>query len=243
MLEAPTCSEIGEASAVVIALAISPGAALSETPVTMPELEAQAVNESPAAPPPLTPARDEGAPSRRSSTLDEHALRPRVGVGLVADLGAIAPLAPGLGVSAGLRYRRYLDVGVRAAFFPERSATLASQPNQGVRLFLVDLAPTLCAEPFELPVELGACVLFDIGYLGARGFGPPFHYSRSIWWLAPGAGLTAAYPARARFRSRLSADALVPLSRTEFVLTNSGIVRQLPPVAPRLGLALELLFP
>lgn len=44
-------------------------------------------------------------------------------------------------------------------------------------------------------------------------------------------------------RSRLSADALFPLARTKFVLTNVGIAHELPSVAPRLALYLELAFP
>jgi hypothetical protein len=245
-LDAPTCSEIAEASAVVIALAISPDALAApptEVADTMPLLEAPVVAPLAEAQLPAQATRDQVERPRERGTRGEQVLRPRVGAGIVADLGGIAPLAPGLGVAAGVRYGRYVDFGVRAGFFPERSTSLESQPSQGVRLQLVDVTPALCVEPFELPADLGACALFDFGYLSARGFGSLFRYRRSTWWLAPGAGLTAAYPARARFRSRLSADALFPLSRTEFVLTNVGVVRQLPLVAPRVGLALELIFP
>jgi hypothetical protein len=41
----------------------------------------------------------------------------------------------------------------------------------------------------------------------------------------------------------VSADTLFPLRRTQFVLTNAGVPHQLPGVAPRLGLYLELVFP
>ena len=44
-------------------------------------------------------------------------------------------------------------------------------------------------------------------------------------------------------RSRVSGDLLFPLNHTEFVLTNVGVAHELPVVAPRLGLYLELAFP
>jgi hypothetical protein len=245
-LEAATCSEIAEASAVVIALAISPDALApppTEVADTMPLLDSPVAAALAEASPPAQSTPDKVERPLERGMRGERTLRPRVGAGIVADLGGIAPLAPGLGIAAGVRYGRYVDFGLRAGFFPERSTSLESQPNQGVRLQLVDVTPALCVEPFELPADLGACALFDLGYLRARGFGSLFRYRRSTLWLAPGGGITAAYPARARFRSRLSADALVPLSRTEFVLTNAGVARRLPAVAPRVGLTLELIFP
>jgi hypothetical protein len=235
VLEAATCSEIAEASAVVMALAIAP-----EEPteaVAMPPLAAT----QPAAPAstPSAPLSDAGArpvpPPRGAVTTFELT----AGAGAVADVGAIAPVAAGVSATLGVRHGM-LSVALRGSFFPDRSSTLAGQPNEGVRIQLGALGPLVCGEPFELPVELGACVALEVGYLHARGFGPLTHFGRSAAWIAPGAGLVAGYPAHGRLRSVLRADALVPFARTEFVLTNDGVPHRLPAAAGRLGISLEI---
>jgi hypothetical protein len=117
---------------------------------------------------------------------------------------------------------------------------LDAQPDRGASIQLGALGPTACTEPLALPVALGACAELEVGYLHARGIGPLTRYERTGLWLAPGAGLYAGYPARGWLRSVLSADALVPVTRTRFVLTNAGVVHRLPGVAGRLGISLEV---
>jgi hypothetical protein len=243
--EATTCSEIAEASAVVIALAISPDRDASEPTdarLAMPPIDSPSAAPAAPAPPPGETPRDTGVNARARPTARAAEWRSRVGAGVAADFGTVASSAPGVTVAGGLGYGRYLDLQLRGAFFPERSSPLASRPSEGVGLLLAAVAPLACVAPLELPVELGACAEVDVGYLAARGFGSPTYYHRGAWWMAPGGGLTAAYPRRSRFRTRLSADALFPLTRTQFVLTNVGVPHQLPVVAPRLGVYLELAF-
>ncbi|HEY3493658.1 MAG TPA: hypothetical protein VGK73_03185 [Polyangiaceae bacterium] len=240
-LDAATCSEVVEASAVVIALAISPET--GDLPAT--ELPATAVTDSTA----RSPGTEPGVPREPASASppQSHPSNPRssvrVAAGLAVDFGAIAPVAPGLSAAGAFRFAGIVELGVRSSFFPARTSALSDQPNKGADSWLLDFAPFACVGPPALPVELGACAVVAAGYLRAEGFGTRTYYERSLWWLAPGAGLTAAYPANGRIRSRLSVDALFPVAHTEFVLTNAGVVRKLPVVAPRAALYVELAFP
>ena len=245
-LDAATCSEIAEASAVVIALAVSPEADAVEPSaprLAMPPLDSSP-QDTPGSPAAKSGPPQDGATTRRSRTrVRRGTLRARLDAGFAVDLGAIAPVVPGLSVAGAARYGRYVELALRGSFFPEQSSALAERPNQGVRLFLAEATPLMCVTPLDLAVELAACGEFALGYLHATGFGTPTHYRRAAWWVAPGVGSSAAYPERSRFRTRLSADLLFPLQRTEFVLTGAGVPHRLPAVAPRLGLYLELAFP
>jgi hypothetical protein len=242
-LEAATCVELAEASAVVIALVFSPAAMTEriEGPAQSPP-----PREAPTAAGEVVPS--EVAPSGRRGMITPSALRGhaqlRLGVsaGVAADVGTIAAVAPGLMLQAGAHYGTSFEFAVRGSYFPDRSSTVAAQPNKGADIQLGTLATLACFFPIVLPVELGLCGELELGYLHARGFGTAFDAGRGAWWLAPGAGLSAAYPARGRFRSRFNADALFPIARTEFLLTNVGSAHQLPAISPRFGFCLELVF-
>lgn len=237
LLQAPTCIDVAEASAVVIALAASP-------PVE---------RQKPLAPrpsPPTTPAppsenRAPPAPVANIGRESEarRAWRGDANAGIAADFGTTASAAVGMGVLGMLHRGDAESLGLRASFFPARDSTVPGAPGHGVRILLAAFAPLACVGAPGLPLEIAACAEFEFGYLHADGFGPPLHYGRSASWLAPGGGLSAAFPKRGRLRSRMSADALFPLARTKFVLTNVGVAHELPSVALRLALYLELAFP
>jgi hypothetical protein len=246
VLEAPTCRGLAEASAVVIALAMSPRAKLAEAapPPAPPALPAEPVPLPEEEAPPSGRADAERAPPTPHERHEPHAFGIDASAGIATDFGATAD-TPALGatVLGRFRYEKLVSVGVRGSFFPARASTVPGQPNEGARVFLAAFAPLVCAAPFALPVELAACAELELGFLHAEGFGPPIHSQKSAWWVAPGAGLTAAFPKGTRLRSRLSADALFPTTRTEFVLRDIGVAHRLPVVAPRIALYLELAFP
>jgi hypothetical protein len=243
VLEAPTCTDVAEASAAVIALAIAPPPENAGVALAMPPLETSRPLPAPPAAAAVVPSAS-GDETRRPAPAERRAaLGIDVSAGATLDLGATASVALGLALLGRLRVGRLLSFALRGSFFPPRASSLPREPNQGVELWLAAAAPLACASPFELPFELDACAEFELGYLHARGFGPPLRYARGVPWLAPGAGLSTAFPRRGRVRSRLSGDLLFPLNHTEFVLTNVGVARRLPVVAPRVGLYLELAFP
>ncbi len=246
VLEAPTCTGLAEASAVVIALAMSPeangdaAATIAAAASSQPAPAVPASHETP-----LSPRVDTGsAPSPASSSPAPPVWGVDTSAGIATDFGATAD-TPALGatVLGRFRYGELASFELRGSFFPARASTVPGQPNEGVNVFLAALAPLACVAPFALPLELAACAELELGYLHAEGFGPPIHSAKSAWWVAPGGGLTAAFPKRGRLRSRLSADALFPTTRTEFVLRDIGIAHRLPGVAPRIALYLELAFP
>ncbi len=244
VLEAPTCTDVTEASAVVIALAIAPDAENASGALPMPPLEpalASPITLPPAAA--FTPAADRGVTRRPEASHGTAALGIDASAGPAMDFGATASVALGATVLGRLRVGRLVSFGLRGSFFPSHASTVPLEPSQGVDIWLAAVAPLACVSPVELPFELDGCAEFEAGYLHASGFGPPLRYQEGAPWLAPGAGLSAAFPKRGRVRSRVSGDLLFPLNHTEFVLTNVGVAHQLPVVAPRVGLYLELAFP
>lgn len=231
LLDAESCFELTEASAVVIALAISPP----------PEEPAPVV--APPEPPPSAPepASDDelGPPEgrRRRSPL-------RVGAegGVALDFGTIAPVSVGAGLALTGRYRSGLEHIVRVAVFPRRRSTVPGYPGEGVDIGFVTGALQLCFAPVWGQLELGACAEFELGMLHVEGVGTNDQYARDVPWIAPGAGLRAAFPSESWIRATVTADLLVPTGHTEFVVTNVGLAHQIPPVAGRLGIFAELLF-
>jgi hypothetical protein len=243
VLEAPTCSDLAEASAAVIALAIAPEAQSADGPLPMPPLEAPATSPSARGPLSVAAPADDGATRRPAPPHGAMPWRVDASAGAAVDFGATASVALGATLLGRLRVGRFLSFALRGSFFPPHASTVPLEPTQGVDILLAAAAPLACVSPLDLPFELDTCAEFEAGYLHARGFGPPLHYEKGAPWFAPGAGLSAAFPKRGRVRSRLSADALFPLNHTEFRLTNVGVPHQLPVVAPRVGLYLELAFP
>lgn len=232
VLEAPSCTELTEASAVVIALAFSP-----------PEEAAPPAPAPAPAPPPIAPqaglADDSQPPEtvvRRSST------RLGAGAGIVTDFGTLAPVAVGFVAGLGGRYGRYLEHGIRLSVFPNRSATVDGHPDQGVNIGLVAGALSLCFEPLAGAFALGACGEIELGMLHVEGFGTPTRYTHDAPWVAPGLGVRGAFPERGPLRVAMTADALFPTEQTKFTITNLGVAHELPVVAGRLGLLAELIF-
>ena len=230
-LEAPSCSELTEASAVVIALALSPP---EETPRASP-VPPVAAPPAPVADVPEAPT-EPGGPRRRAN------VRLGVGGGLVTDFGTLAPVALGFAFGLGGRWGRYVEHAIRVSVFPTRSASIEGNPDQGVNLGLAAAALSLCFEPLSGPLELGACGELELGMLHVEGFGTPDRYSHDAPWVAPGLGLRTAYPEQGPVRVALTADALFPTEQTKFTITNLGVVHELPVVAGRVGLFAELIF-
>lgn len=241
ILEAPTCGEVAEASAVVLALAISPESDAGAAAIPMPQLAAPEPTNEPAVAARSTARVDDRQPT---ATARAGAATPRyvAGFGLAVDFALASAAAPGATLAGSLMYGRF-GVGLRGSFFPERSSSLQDQPTQGVNISLLAFAPLVCVAPFTLPVELAACAEFELGRLHASGYGPPEHYDKVSSWLAPGGGLGAAFPRRGRVRARFGLDVLVPLGHTQFVLTNVGIPHRLPVVDARPALAIEVVLP
>ena len=240
-LEAATCAEVAEASAIVLALAISPAADGAHS-LTMPPLETPPTPEVEPTPGPTSAAVSDRAAAPARSAASGTSVRVLAALGAALDFAVAEQAAPGVTLAATVGYG-HVSFALRGSFFPPRGSSIADQPSQGVDISLLALAPLACIEPFTLPVELAACAEFELGSLHATGYGPPAHYERSSSWFAPGAGLAAAYPRKGRVRARFGFDLLIPVSHTEFVLTNVGVPHRLPSLDPRLGVALEVAFP
>ncbi len=239
-LEAPSCSELTEASAVVIALAISPPAEPpEEEPAAPPPPVAAPLAVVPPSEPELVPKDDEREEARRRRRAH---VRGGADAGLVTDFGTIAPVAVGLAVGIAGHFGPYLAHGVRVSFFPPRRSEVAGYPGQGADISLTAGALLGCFAPRNRVLEFRACGELELGVLHATGYGSADYYVHDAPWVALGAGLRLAYPGRGPLRAAASVDALFPTQQTEFVVTNVGLARKLPPVAGRAGLSLEWIF-
>jgi hypothetical protein len=230
-LEAATCSEVTEASAVVIALALSPPEPTVAPPAPLP----------PPAPAPA-PAEASDAPPPPAGLARRSSVRLGAGAGFVSDVGTLAPVSFGFAFGLGARYGRYVEHGLRLSVFPTRSASIEGHPEQGVDIGLAAAALSLCFEPLSSPLTLGVCGELELGMLHVEGFGTPDRFSHDAPWVAPGLGLRAGYPEKGPLRAALTADALFPTEQTKFTITNLGVVHELPVVSGRFGLFAELVF-
>ena len=244
-----TCEELAGAAALIVALAVDPvGAATragvrSEPGHDTPNA-ARAGADSPARAPDLavtTGGRDRASDGASRAAPAPSELRWVGRASALVDAGALPHAAPGLGLMAAGELGS-ARVEVLGAYFFRQRATVAGR-EAGADVSLVAGAARLCAVPWRGPIEAGGCLGFEAGALLGEGFGVSSPDSSAAPWLAPEAGLFAAYTLTRRLGLTVALDALVPLARKRFVLTGVSEVFTPPPFTVRAGLGLELRFP
>lgn len=256
-LEGPSCEELTEAAALVIAITMDPRllerlqeppaeAAVEPTEGSEPEAvptppETQTPVES-APPDPVTsePAAAEptpSAPPRASEPLRGLArAHAGIGGGPLPGPSAVVSLAFGLG---GRRWRAELT----ATYWTPQATASPVNPSIGVRAQLWTLGANACLEPSTATLTFPLCTGVLAGALHARGTGqlqPRTVASRWValalepgltWWFRPRLGLAV--------RTRGHVTLARPALRTD----RSGTVFQGAPVGGALLVGLELRLP
>jgi hypothetical protein len=211
---APHCSSLDDSVALVVAL-------LVDTPPERPErtqVPAQPAFES-----------KPGAEVRRTTTarptrivLPEDTFAGRepmrwdVRAGGIAVVGILPGIAPGFGLSAGLRWSRGPWIRLLGELFPARDEGLVAGTS-GASFSLVRAGAEVCAVSWKSSaVALEACMGQRVGRLRAAGFGfdanretARFHYSLA-------AGGNAAIPLSPAFGIEVGLRAELPLLRDRF---------------------------
>ena len=231
---ADSCDAIGRTTALILALMVDPTAKPTPEPIpavasqpppaavdggsstaSPPAASAASSREQPAAGPAVPPARRAPAPAAPEAAPRRPGIV-AVGVALAADLGSLP--APGVGVALSIAFApdplRFEVVG---AYWGAQTSSLATRPIGG-NFQLLTLSARGCYAVLPGAVTLGPCVGGGLDAMSASGFGGTAPLSGAgAWGVLTGGGFLSwrAFPA---FAVRLGLEAVVPLTRPEFVV-------------------------
>jgi hypothetical protein len=225
-IEAASCQDLADATALIIALMIDPNAV--------------AAHATPPKPVPATPPAETDPALQRKPRAMQYLL----GIHTVGSYRTLPSFDVGLGGGVGLAGRRW-RVELRGTYGLRRDQkAMAATPAGAYGQF--NLTAAALAACFNLGREglaFGACADAELGVVSAQGVGVSESLPAQTLWSALGAGAYAAIPLGPHFRIPLHVDVLAPLRRTEFVFKNEpGRVFQTPAVGVRISLGVELHF-
>jgi hypothetical protein len=249
VLTAPTCAEVADAAALILAIAINPSAAM----------EAPRKKGAPAAPPPQPPKR----PPPRESAKRPPPPRPVRAAKVVAPRPAPPPpkrrFISGfatLGADEGTFVGATPQVRAGGAFFG-RSLRLElgghftwggriasrSLTTVGAELWRAGGALSLCfdraLDAADPRAPRGAlCGGFEAGVIHAQGYGVTD--SVIAPWLAPTVGGVLRWPARSRVGLRVDLGVSVPIIEPVFRIVGVGTVHPVGAVSARGGVGVEV---
>jgi hypothetical protein len=224
-LEAASCSELGEAAAVAIAVSIR---ALGETSAG-PKREAP----RPAPPRSISPPLTNAAPAERSRW------RPGLTFGLAADTGDLPDIGVGVMAGATLR-RRAIRLAATLGWIPSRDKLVPGAPGGQFQLAVGTL--DACFVPSWGSWSVMGCLGGELGAYRATGLEVARPETRTTFWRAPRGGLGAALALSGAVSVLVQGTAVVPWARPEFVVNGTDRVYRPDPVAVRVGAGLDVLF-
>jgi len=225
-IEAASCQDLADATALIIALMIDPDA-----------VAAHAAQPKPIPAPPPPDSRPAPSPKRRS-------VEYLVGVHAAASQGTLPSFDVGAGGGIGLAGRRW-RVELRGTYGLRRDQTVAAAalPGASGQFSFAAAALAACLNFRWGGLALGPCADAELGLVSAKGVGVSESFPAQTLWSALGGGAFAAIPLGPHLSLPLHLDVLAPLQRTEFVLKNvPGRVFKAPAVGGRLSAGIELHF-
>lgn len=254
-IEAASCVELADATALLIAMMIDPAAAIDAEPPPLP----------PPPPPPPTDVPEETEPSPPPTTEappTEHAPEeaaphppperpPATRAAIGADLALGGAGLPGFGAGFGLSVA-VLRTHLRGELFGRthlpRTRALPGLEEGGaaVRYQLAGGGVRGCGVGrvgARARVELFGCLGVELGAMRGEGIDLPVSASRTLLWAAAlvTPGLAVALAPRLALVAR--ADLGVALARPRFAVLNYGDVYRAPPLSYVVSLGLELRLP
>jgi hypothetical protein len=230
-LDGLNCDEVAQATAVALALALSP----KHT-----SLEAPSAPDAVAAP---RAAKVESAPTsdERSTIASSKSLEWNLGASITGSAGALP--RPDVGFSLGFGVGgSFWDAALRGVYWLPQRAQVAGAANRGGDFEWWTVSGELCGVPVNGTSRLGLCLGPEIGRMVGDGFGVDVPQQASTLSLA---GLAAAeYHLRLSRHQRLRADlglAWLLVGHREFVL---GTTRVHEPArfSGRAGVGWEFIF-
>jgi hypothetical protein len=228
-IEAASCQDVADATALILALVIDP------TVVATPPMR----THPPAPPSPASPVASPPAAQPQPVPVDFL-----FGVHAAGSEGTLPSIDIGLGGSVGMVVRRF-RVELRAAYGLRRDQIANAAAPAGAYGRFNLFAGTLSA-CFNLGPEawaFGPCADAEVGVASAEGFGISESYQAHRLWLATGAGGYAAIALGRHWYVPLHLDILAPIRRPEFVFNNvPDRVFQVPSLGARASVGIELRF-
>jgi hypothetical protein len=222
-LASASCSELGSAAAVIVALAFDPEVLTRQAAL---------------------PERLEPSVALRGRVVPRTAPRAwRIGAGAIiaGDLGALPHADLAFGLSVALLLRR-LRVEASAHFWLREEAEGPRQPGKGGRFDFVSGALAGCVRFHPPVVELEACGNVELGWMRARGYGVSDPGENELFWLAPGLMGRAMAPLGDRLAIGAGLGFVVPVFRPTWTLTGIGPVDRSSAVSARGTVAAEVRF-
>lgn len=233
-LDASSCGELGSAVALIVALAVDPGARPPPPPVPSAP-DAGAPEAAAAAPPP---------PPRPGS--DSTTLGVALGAAATADFGTLPSTGVGGEAVVALVVDR-LRVEGRGRIFAKQRALDPANAAQGVDFTLLGGGLRGCFAAIAGTVSLAPCAGAGLERLSAAGFGGNASFSRDAAFvtLDGGALLTWSFARWLALRAEL--EGVVPLARPSFVVLRADgsvaeVLHRPSSVGGRAGLGIELHF-
>jgi hypothetical protein len=230
-IEAASCQDLADATAMILALAIDPTIA-----ATLPVRSNPSVLPPPRPSPPPVAGDSHPAPPPPVDFL--------FGLQATGSQGPLPSVDVGVGGSVGLASRRF-RVELRVAYGLRRDqiAKAATPPDAYGRFNF--LAGTLvgCFNVGHEALAFGPCADVEVGVVSAQGFGVSESFLVHRAWLAFGAGGYAAISFARHWSAPLHLDFLAPIQRPEFVFNNvPNRVFQARAVGIRASLGIEMRF-
>lgn len=243
LYSAPTCGELADLAAVLIAVAIDPTVD-ADLPVLDPRRadvveaptfpESTPVVKTAPAPAPVTDVPAPAEPPRK--------VRGAVRVAAGVSVGPLPDPAPGVHLGAGVVGRGFRAELIGGYWFA-REARLTDEPGAGgdVRAWAIGVRG--CGVPRFKIVELPACGAVELGAMRAEGVGVEDVTAERLLWAAARAGIGLWVVPIPHFGVGLDADLVVPLTRPGFEIDGLGEVHRAAPVGFFGLFGLEARFP
>jgi hypothetical protein len=270
-VEAPTCKEAADATALIVAMALDPGLAPpgSAAPGSAAPGSAAPGSAAPGAPEGPSASAGKEAPAERSAAGDSAppgaADSPPAGAGRGAAEGASAPVGPSRGPE--LRGEARAMFALDAAALPSAAPGAAIALGLWIGSFRIDATGSAFPEqrktlgtggggdvglatggltawiaPVRRPLDVLLGAGIEAGAIWGHGFGVDGARSATAPWVAVRAGAGMAYSFTSRLGASLAALVLVPLVRERFLLGSEELFVS-PPAALRLEAGLFFRFP
>ncbi|AKV00200.1 hypothetical protein AKJ09_06863 [Labilithrix luteola] len=245
-LDAPTCSALAEASAVVIALAMDPSrhgsVAVEQPTVEQPAPEQPSAAASPPVSPPQTGPKKLESPPPGNRAAPSRWPNIALGFGGSAQSGPLPDIGVGFVGSASLRMDRY-RAGVLATLWSRQSPMFSDTAGASFDMREVGVFGSYMVPLGALAI--GPSATLDVTYMRVEGFGIRAPRTTSHLW--PTAGLGGRLEARLAPRLSLfsTVDLRLPIGAPTVALATSSNTLQLhepSPVGVQLSLGAEFVI-
>lgn len=251
-MDGPTCLEVADATALILAMAIDPEAirlpSASSSPMDASLAPSSARAMPSAAPAPLeaSPAPD---PSRHAAPITTMTAPPRarpwhvtVRTSVGTDIGTFAQAGAATHFALGMLFFRWRVEGSVTYWFPQFTP-LALSSMEGGTLSMYEAGLRGCFSLARATIaDLEACVRVDFGSMVGTGQGVPFPTTGSALWAGAMAGAGAGLNPVAWLSIRAYLDGGATLLAPTFVVSGLGQVHQPSPGFVRGQLGVEVHF-